>query len=88
MNNANILKEVASTIQETFKNMNRRKSILINQIDVKYREIENVDYQYQVFSKILEAFEIKDLEKILKATKKIKRVEIEEEKNNVFIGQQ
>ena len=88
MNNANILKEVASTIQETFKNMNRRKSILINQIDVKYREIENVDYQYQVFSKILEAFEIKDLEKILKATKKIKRVEIEEEKNNVFMGQQ
>ena len=56
------------------------KTILINRIDVKYREIENVEYQYQIMTKILEAFEIKDLKKILKATKKIKRVEIEEEK--------
>ena len=48
-----------------------KKTILINQIDVKYREIENFEYQFQVLSKILEAFEIKDLEKILKACKKV-----------------
>tara|TARA_R100000742_G_C4228438_1_gene50554 strand:+ start:491 stop:721 length:231 start_codon:yes stop_codon:yes gene_type:complete len=70
--------EVITTIQETFKNMNRKKDILINQIDVKYREIENFDYQYQVLSKILEAFEIKDLEKILKATKKIQKIDQKE----------
>ena len=58
------------------------KTTLINKIDVKYREINNCEYQFQVMTKILEAFEIKDLKKILKATKKIKRVEIEEEKNN------
>ena len=64
------------------------KTTLINKIDVKYREIENVEYQFQIITKILEAFEIKDLKKILKATKKIRRVEIEEEKNNVAMGQQ
>ena len=64
------------------------KTTLINKIDVKYREIENIEYQFQIISKILEAFEIKDLKKILKATKKIRRVEIEEEKNNVAMGQQ
>ena len=58
------------------------KTTLINKIDVKYREIENVEFQFQIMTKILEAFEIKDLKKILKATKKIKKVEIEEEKNN------
>ena len=70
--------EVITTIQETFKNMNRKKDILINQIDVKYREIENFEYQYQVLSKILGAFEIKDLEKILKATKKIQKIDQKE----------
>jgi len=64
------------------------KTKIINHIDIKYREIENVEYQYQIMTKILEAFEIKDLKKILKATKKIKKVEIEEEKNNVAMGQQ
>ena len=57
------------------------KTTLINKIDVKYREIENVEYQFQIITKILEAFEIKDLKKILKATK-IRREEKEEEKNN------
>ena len=70
--------EVITTIQETFKNMNRKKDILINQIDVKYREIENFDYQYQVLSKILGAFEIKDLEKILKAVKKVQKIDQKE----------
>jgi uncharacterized protein YPO0396 len=72
--------EVITTIQETFKNMNRKKDILINQIDVKYREIENFEYQYQVLSKILGAFEIKDLEKILKACKKVQKIDQEENK--------
>lgn len=55
-----------------------KKSILINQIDVKYREIENFEYQFQVLSKILEAFEIKDLEKILKACKKVQKIDQKE----------
>ena len=57
-----------------------KKDILINQIDVKYREIENFEYQYQVLSKILGAFEIKDLEKILKATKKVQKIDQKENK--------
>ena len=57
-----------------------KKNILINQIDVKYREIENFEYQYQVLSKILGAFEIKDLEKILKATKKVQKIDQKENK--------
>lgn len=72
--------EVITTIQETFKNMNRKKDILINQIDVKYREIENFEYQYQVLSKILGAFEIKDLQKILKACKKVQKIDQKENK--------
>ena len=55
-----------------------KKTILINQIDVKYREIENFEYQFQVLSKILEAFEIKDLEKILKACKKVQKIDQKE----------
>ena len=62
------------------------KTTLINKIDVKYREIENVEFQFQIMTKILEAFEIKDLKKILKATKKIKKVEIEEEKKEKNFG--
>ena len=42
-----------------------KKDILINQIDVKYREIENFEYQYQVLSKILGAFEIKKANKTM-----------------------
>ena len=58
------------------------KTKIINHIDIKYREIQNCEYQFEVMAKILAAVEIKDLKKILKATKKIRRVEIEEEKNN------
>ena len=54
------------------------KTKIINHIDIKYREIENFEYQYQVLSKILGAFEIKDLEKILKATKKIQKIDQKE----------
>ena len=42
------------------------KAVLINKIDVKYREIENLDFQYEIMSKILSKFEIADLQKILK----------------------
>jgi len=52
------------------------KAVLINRIDVKYREIENFDFQYIIFSKILEKFEIKELEKILKATKTIQKQDL------------
>jgi hypothetical protein len=56
------------------------KNILINQIDVKYREIENFEYQYQILSKILQAFEIKDLKKILKTCKKVQKIDKKENK--------
>jgi len=61
-------------------NYKELKNILINHIDVKYREIENFEYQYQILSKILQAFEIKDLEKILKATKKVQKIDQKENK--------
>ena len=32
------------------------KAVLINKIDVKYREIENLDFQYAFFSKVMEKF--------------------------------
>ena len=57
-----------------------KKNILINQIDVKYREIENFEYQYQILSKILQAFEIKDLKKILKTCKKVQKIDKKENK--------
>ena len=57
-----------------------KKDILINQIDVKYREIENFEYQYQILSKILQAFEIKDLKKILKTCKKVQKIDKKENK--------
>ena len=56
------------------------KTKIINHIDIKYREIENIEYQFQVMSKILGAFEIKDLEKILKATKKVQKIDQKENK--------
>ena len=56
------------------------KTKLINHIDIKYREIENFEYQYQILSRILGAFEIKDLEKILKATKKVQKIDQKENK--------
>ena len=49
------------------ENKARKQKILINQIDVKYREIENIDFQYQIMYKILSKFENTDLQKILKS---------------------
>ncbi len=54
------------------------KTKIINHIDIKYREIENIEYQFQVMSKILDAFEIKDLKKILKACKKVQKIDQKE----------
>ena len=52
---------------DTGGNTTMSKNVLINKIDVKYREIENNDFQYQIMYKILSKFENTDLQKILKA---------------------
>ena len=53
----------------------RSKNILINKIDVAYREIENIDMQYSVMKAILNCFKEDTLKKILKATKKARKIE-------------
>ena len=57
--------------------MSNKKNILINRIDVAYREIENIDNQYHVIKSILENFNDDELKKLLKFTKKIKQLEVE-----------
>ena len=64
------------------------KDVLINKIDVAYREVENLDYQYMVMKCILNNFNEKQLKVILKGTKMIIKAEKLEEKNNVAMGQQ
>jgi len=68
--------------------MTNKKNILINKIDVAYREIENLEYQYTVMKSILNCFKDDTLKKILKVTKQAKKLEMLEEKNNVAMGQQ
>ena len=53
----------------------RSKNILINKIDVEYREIENIDNQYQVMKTILNCFNDKHLKAILKFTKEVKKLD-------------
>ena len=60
--------------------MSNKKNILINQIDVAYRDIENIDYQYIVMKSILNNFNENQLKFILNGTKKIKKIEIKENK--------
>lgn len=60
--------------------MSNKKNILINQIDVEYRNIENFDYQYVVMKSILNNFNENQLKVILKGTKKIKKIEVKENK--------
>tara|TARA_Y100000389_G_C17122601_1_gene346177 strand:- start:36 stop:218 length:183 start_codon:yes stop_codon:yes gene_type:complete len=60
--------------------MNNIKNILINQIDVAYREIENFEYQYVVMKSILNNFNENQLKVILNGTKKIKKIEVKENK--------
>lgn len=60
--------------------MSNKKNILINQIDVAYRDIENFEYQYVVMKSILNNFNENQLKVILNGTKKIKKIEIKENK--------
>ena len=64
------------------------KKAMINNIDVEYRDIQNIDNQYHVMSTILNCFNDEQLKAILKLTKKVKKLDIIEEKNNVAMGQQ
>ena len=64
------------------------KDVLINKIDVAYREVENLDYQYMVMKSILNNFNEKQLKIILKGTKMMVKAERLEEKTNVAMGQQ
>ena len=61
--------------------MSNTKNILINRIDVAYRDIENFEYQYVVMKSILNNFNENQLKVILNGTKKIKKIEIKE---NIF----
>ena len=54
--------------------MSNIKNILINRIDVIYRDIENIDYQYIVMKCILNNFNENQLKVILKGTKKIVKI--------------
>ncbi len=60
--------------------MSNKKNILINKIDVEYRNIENFEYQYVVMKSILNNFNENQLKIILNGTKKIKKIEIKENK--------
>lgn len=60
--------------------MSNTKNILINRIDVAYRNIENFEYQYVVMKSILNNFNENQLKVILNGTKKIKKIEIKENK--------
>ena len=64
------------------------KNVLVNKIDVAYRELENCDYQYMVMKSILNNFNEKQLKFILKGTKMMVKAERLEEKTNVAMGQQ
>tara|TARA_R110000823_G_C15615171_1_gene466948 strand:- start:98 stop:319 length:222 start_codon:yes stop_codon:yes gene_type:complete len=61
--------------------MSNTKNILINRIDVAYRDIENFEYQYVVMKCILNNFNENQLKVILNGTKKVKKIEIKE---NIF----
>jgi hypothetical protein len=56
------------------------KNIMINKIDVAYREIENLDYQYIIMKYILKNFNDKQLKVILKGTKMARKLELKENK--------
>ena len=51
------------------------KKAMINKIDVEYRDIQNIDNQYQVMKTILNCFSDKHLKAILKFTKEIKKLD-------------
>ena len=55
--------------------MSNKKNILINRIDVAYREIENFEHQYVVLKSILNNFNENQLKIILDGTNKIKKLD-------------
>ena len=62
------------------KKTSHKKNVLINHIDVKYREIENFEYQYVVMKSIINNFNENQLKIILDGTKQIKEIEQKENK--------
>jgi len=68
--------------------MSDKKINLINNVDVAYRDIENLDYQWTIMKSILNQFNEKQLKVILKGCKMARKLEIKDEKNNVAMGQQ
>ena len=68
--------------------MSNKKINLINNVDVAYRDIENLDYQWTIMKSILNQFNEKQLKVILKGCKMARKLEIKDEKNNVAMGQQ
>ena len=68
--------------------MSDKKINLINNVDVAYRDIEDLDYQWTIMKSILNQFNEKQLKVILKGCKMARKLEIKDEKNNVAMGQQ
>jgi|TARA_R100001082_G_C4218506_1_gene98155 hypothetical protein len=46
-----------------------QKNVLINHIDIKYRELEDFDNQFEIMHNILFNLDAKELKKILSLTK-------------------
>ena len=59
--------------------MTNKKNILINQVDVAYRDIENIDYQYVIMKSILNRFNEEQLKVIIKSCKMARKLELEEQ---------
>ena len=59
--------------------MTNKKNILINQVDVAYRDIENIDYQYVIMKSILNRFNEEQLKVILKSCKMARKLELKEQ---------
>ena len=71
INKKNSTKRLLKWIEENRER--KQKQVIINRIDVKYREIENLDFQYAFFSKVMEKFSNENLEKMLKAVNIIQK---------------
>tara|TARA_R110002020_G_scaffold248511_1_gene462536 strand:- start:17 stop:250 length:234 start_codon:yes stop_codon:yes gene_type:complete len=50
-----------------------KKNVLINWIDVKYREIENFENQYSLLYAILDKFNVEDLQNIAIASVRMQK---------------
>jgi len=50
-----------------------KKNVLINWIDVKYREIENFENQYSLLHAILDKFSVEDLQNIAIASVRMQK---------------